>query len=180
MKRNAATFLLLLLVACFSATLIADGYNPQPRPIMGLLSGGAYWVPEEYCDGVNYEPAVGSPLTTVSTFFGEMSHLGSSELHTFHCSTNDGQYLLRGVGTLIAANGDELWLEYTAEAITPLPIVIPGTVVYEIVNVVVGGTGRFEGASGVIPGLVFVTLTIDNAGNPNAQADMELAGNFSF
>ena len=178
MKRNAATFLLLLLVACFSATVIADGYNPNPRPITGLLSGDAYWVPEEYCDGVNYEPSVGSPLTTVSTFFGEVSHLGSSEFHTIHCSTNTGQYLLRGVGTLIAANGDELWLEYSAEAISP--VVIPGTIVYEIVNVVVGGTGRFEDASGVIQGLVFVTLTIDDEGNPNAQADMELAGSFTF
>ena len=178
MKRNAALFLLVFLVASFSATVIANGYNPHPRPIDGFMNGGASWAMDGKCDAVNGDPVNGIPgVTTKSDMVGDVSHLGRTEYHSTHCATNDASQLLLGDATLIAANGDEIWLEYTANVIPP--VMIPGTVVYEVTNVVVGGTGRFENATGVIPALVFVTITFDG-GIPNAQLDMEFSGNLSY
>jgi hypothetical protein len=50
--------------------------------------------------------------------------------------------------------------------------------VYEVHNVVVGGTGRFEGASGEIMILVFVT--IEDLSVLSAPVDMEFAGNIIY
>jgi len=177
MKRKSIQILLIALLACFTAAVAAQGGDPHPRPIMGFMSGDAAWAPEEYCNGVNFDPLLESPITSYSSMFGDVSHLGSAEYHSMHCSTDDGLHLTRGKATLIAANGDEIWLEYTANAIPP--VMIPGIVVYEVMNEVVGGTGRFEDASGVIPALVFVTLTFDG-GIPNAELEMEFAGNLSY
>jgi len=48
---------------------------------------------------------------------------------------------------LVAANGDEVWIDYTGYA--PYPILgVPSTIVVDVAFTIVGGTGRFINASG--------------------------------
>lgn len=152
MKRNVISYLLILLVACFSVTAAGNGDNPQPRPFTGSMSGeGTFDFTSGACLGIT-----GAPWQSIGYMAGDLAHLGNSEWFVSHCSTLDGQQLVNGEGTLVAANGDELWMTYTADLISPF--IVPGILVYAQHNVVVGGTGRFEGASGEFQTLIAVTL----------------------
>jgi hypothetical protein len=58
-----------------------------------------------------------------------------------------------GVATFTAANGDEVWATYTATTVAPPPLIVQ-----EADFIIVGGTGRFEHASGHLWGMVYVTF----------------------
>jgi hypothetical protein len=172
MKRNVTSFLLVLLVACFSVTAVGNGDNPKPRPFKGSMSGEATF---DFVSGACSD-VTGAPWQTLSYLTGDLSHLGESEWFTSHCSTLDGQQLVNGEATLVAANGDEIWMTYTADLIPPL--IIPGTVMYIQDNVVVGGTGRFEGASGKF--LTLVAVTIDDPTALTTPVSGDFAGTISY
>jgi hypothetical protein len=177
MKRKSVRFLLILLLAGFSAVVIANGYNSHPRPLMGYASGEAHGVVDQKCDPINSDPANGIPgVATVSSMTGEVSHFGWAEYSSSHCTTPDAQHSLLGEASLVAANGDEISLLYTTDLISPF--MIPGTLVYRAEYVVVGGTGRFENASGEIVGLVFVT--IENPTDPWIPVDQEFTGQITY
>jgi len=153
MKRNIVGFLLALLLVGFTATAAGDGYNPHPRPFMGSMNGEAT---ADYVSGACLD-VTGAWWQTLTHVTGNMTHVGQSEFYMSHCSTVDGTQLVNGMGNLVAANGDEIWVTYTADLIspfTPPPVVL----IYEVHFVVVGGTGRFEGASGTFLGVVAVTI----------------------
>lgn len=170
MKCNAIRFLLTLLLVCFSAVVIGKDYNPHPRPFMGTMSGDALFDFEsDACLSVT-----GAPWQTISSMEGELTHMGRSQYHSMHCSTLDGASLVNGNATLVAANGDEIWLTYTASLISPFPAPV---LMYEVNNVVVGGTGRFENASGEILSVVFVTLDMTAL---SAPIDMDFAGSITY
>lgn len=172
MKRNITSFLLVLLVACFSVTAAGDGDNLQPRPFMGSMSGeGTFDFTTGACLGIT-----GAPWQSFGYMAGNLTHLGNSEWFVSHCSTLDGQQLVNGEGTLVAANGDELWMTYTAELISPF--IVPGVMLYAQDNVVTGGTGRFEGASGAFQTLIAVT--IEDLTVPTAPASGEFAGTITY
>lgn len=177
MKRSVISLLLVFLVACFSVTAAGEGGNPHSRLLMGSLSGDASWVMDGKCDAVNGDPQNGIPgLTSLGSMTGEVSHFGRTTYESSHCSTPDGQNLLLGEATLTAANGDEVWLSYTAELVSPFEI--PGTLVYLVENVVVGGTGRFEGASGEILFLTFVTF--EDLTAMSVPVDHEIFGSITY
>ena len=76
-------------------------------------------------------------------FWGQSSHLGRYTAEGAHVVAAPG--VLAGVATLVAANGDEVDVvyEFTFDPLVfVLPMPIGGTMT------VVGGTGRFAGASG--------------------------------
>jgi hypothetical protein len=135
---------------------------------MGSLSGEATWRPSEVCESVN-----SLSLQTMTTAIGPMTHLGLTEHHSTHCATEDGMALVNGEGKLIAANGDEVWLTYTGELIAPPPVIV-----MLADYVVVGGTGRFENASGNIMALVYITF--EGFDDPAWPLDMEFAGTINY
>jgi hypothetical protein len=173
MKRNVVGILLTLLLVSFTATAVGDGYNPNPRPFMGTMSGEATfdWVSGGCLD------VTGAPWVTSGYATGNMTHLGLTKFYVSHCSTFDGTQLVNGVGTLVAANGDEIWITYTAELISPF-LPPPVVVVYLQQNVVVGGTGRFEDASGVF--LTLLTVSLEDLTAPTALVDLEFAGSIAY
>jgi len=173
MRSKAVRFLLTLLLACFSATVVSAGDNPYPRPFFGSMTGEGTF---DFTSGACLD-VTGAPWQSISSLVGNLTHLGLSEYHSTHCSTLDGFHLVGGEATLVAANGDEIWLTYSGELISPF-LPPPVVLVYEVHNVVVGGTGRFEGASGEIMILVFVT--IEDLSVLSAPVDMEFAGNIIY
>lgn len=157
MKSISVRFLLALLLVVFSATVAGKDINPHPRPFKGNMGGEA-----TFDFDFTASPCLqvtGAPWQTFSTMSGNLTHLGLAEYYSVHCSTLDGLQLLNGEATLVAANGDEIWLNYTAELIshTELPPP-PVDLVYLARNVVVGGTGRFDGASGEIVSFMHVEI----------------------
>jgi hypothetical protein len=173
MKRNIVGFLVTLIFVGFTAAAIGDGYNPHPRPLMGNMSGEATF---DWISGACLD-VTGAPWQSFTDVSGNMSHFGRSEFHMSHCSTLDGTQLVNGAGTLVAANGDELWVTYTADLIspfTPPPVVL----LYQTDFVVVGGTGRFEGASGAFLGLTYVT--IESLTAEIVPTDFNFAGSITY
>lgn len=182
MKRKAASILLILLVACFSATAIAEGYNSHPRPFMGFMSGVA-----EFPFDPTESPCLnltGVPWQTESIMFGDVSHLGRTTYYSTHCANLETNGLDYGEARLVAANGDEVWLTYSADLVDAIPVsppdLMPVTLVYAVHNVVTGGTGRFEDATGEFLALIFVRIDEFVIPSPPAPIRMEFAGTILY
>ena len=167
MKRNVVLILLALLVVCFSATAVGKGGNPHPRPFKGQMSGEAGF---DFTSGACLD-VTGAPWQTVAHATGQLSHFGRSAWYGSHCTTPDGGYFVDGEATIVAANGDELWVTYTGDLIGDF-VLPPAVYVYVQENIVVGGTGRFEGASGEF--LMLVTVTVEDLTVPTTPVDIEV------
>ena len=139
----------IALALVLAATSVLAGENPNPRPFWGHFEGEVTFPASDACLGIT-----GAPYQTVSIVEGNMTHLGRTDLITIHCSTLDGSAAVDGHGILTSANGDEVWVIYTATTVIPPPPLI----VQEADIIIVGGTGRFEGASGRLDGMVYVTF----------------------
>ena len=174
MKRKTIQFLLSLAMVLSSVAVAGNGggpekaHNPHPRPIMGGLSGEATFPLSSECEAIT-----GAWWQTHTAATGEMDHLGLTEHYSTHCSTLDGLNLVDGEGTFVAANGDEVWTTYSAQLIAPPPVMV-----FLTEYTVVGGTGRFEGASGTIIGLVYVTFLGMEA--PAFPVEMTFAGTIAY
>ena len=117
------------------------------RPFKGDLVGQAGFVDDPTC-----------PLSfrTVSTASGTASHLGLVTMRSDHCFAPPN-LITQGRMTIVAANGDELRLTYTGTCTPGTPS--PGDVVTCTTrNVVVGGSGRFEDATGTANVTAHVTF----------------------
>jgi hypothetical protein len=99
---------------------------------------GDFFIDEE-CNG----PAI--PLT--GTSYGKVTHLGkfSESSNVTFCLATGRSY---GTSTWTAANGDEVFLRFTGQ--DRLRGEGEEFVISDYESVIEGGTGRFEGASGVI------------------------------
>ena len=132
----------MLLVLAFAVPANAD---PGSRPFRGSVSGEASFVPVS----LTMCPAGGvffGGLQTVSSASGMVSHLGRTAMASRHC-TPSGDAITGGSMTLTAANGDQVDITYTGVA----PFPIPGVTEVIIVHIdfqIVGGSGRFDGATG--------------------------------
>ena len=173
MKRKFVLLLTSILVTCLSVAVAVAGNNDKARPFKGSMSGEATfdWA-SGACLGVT-----GAPWQTFGHMVGDLSHLGESEWFVSHCSTLDGTQLVNGEGVLVSANGDEIWMTYTAELVspyTPPPVVL----LYAQRNVVVGGTGRFEGASGEF--MSMIAVTIESLTTELAPAEAQFAGTLTY
>jgi hypothetical protein len=83
-----------------------------------------------------------------ATEAGHATHLGRFEAGFSHCIDPITNAYAAGLRTLTAANGDELWLEYSGQAqyLAPPAATLPYSFTGPVT--VVGGTGRFAGATG--------------------------------
>ena len=110
-------------------------------------------------------PPTGGNLTASGT----ASHLGqwtaTGEL-TFSAGSEPNLILADGTETFIAANGDELYVEFTAAELDTNTGIATGVFMF------VGGTGRFEGASGSAP---FVALQ-----DPSGSFEVTAIGSIDY
>ena len=137
MRRLVAILGVVALIA-FAATPVMAG-GDEHRPFKGTTHGYGMVVPDASC------PAFGG-LRSVFTQTGHVTHLGKVVMDNDHC-TPAGPDVTGGRMTIVAANGDELSITYSGG---PAPAVGPDPAQFDvpIEFVIVGGTGRFEGATG--------------------------------
>lgn len=157
---------LALVLAVTPAVSTAD--NPKPRPIKMSTAGEATFPLSDVCLDVT-----GAFWQTLSSSEGQLTHLGRTQLSTAHCSTLEGSAAVNGQATFTAANGDELWATYTGTTVAwPEPPAM--LLVQETEFVVVGGTGRFEGASGRLFGMVYATF--EGYDDPSWPVEFDFVG----
>jgi hypothetical protein len=155
-----------LVFAVAPAVGMAD--NPNLRPFKGSSTGEVTFPESDVCLDVT-----GAPWQTLSSSEGQLTHLGRTQLSTAHCSTLDGSAAVNGEATFTAANGDVLWATYTAVTVAwPEPPAM--LIVQESDFVVVGGTGRFERASGRLFGMVYVIF--EGYDDPSWPLEFDLVG----
>ena len=134
-----------ILVILAVSGLVAGGLvtaanaHSDSRPFKGSLTGSVLFVPDENCTNNPWT------MRTDSVAKGNVSHLGRTDMTSHHC-TPAGTEVAGGEMTLVAANGDEVYIEYAGFAPGPDPDT--GIIYVELEYEIVGGDGRFEGAHG--------------------------------
>lgn len=126
----------LLAMLTLVAPVAADS---QARPIQGQVSGDlVFVVGGDYavCDA-GY-PGMGAEYVA----YGNAAHLGKTTMTGSHCASETAA----GSLTLVAANRDEIYVDYTAVEACDYPSATTGTC--DVDGTVTGGTGRFEDAAG--------------------------------
>lgn len=162
------TVLIILALVLVTTASVATAANPNYRPFKGGTAGEVTFPGSEACLGVT-----GASWQTLSVTEGRISHLGTMNLTTSHCSTLDGSAAVGGVATFTAANGDQLFATYTAVTVAPPPLIIQ-----EADFVIVGGTGRFESATGWLRGMVYVTF--EGLEDPSWPLEFAFAGAVAY
>ena len=151
--------LVAVVTALAFAAVALSAAGGTDRPFTGSATGLANFVPDPSCP-------VG--FRSVTETSGTASHLGLVSFSSNHCFALPN-LITQGQGTLVAANGDELYLTYSGTC-TP-----PDFATCNTDTVVVGGTGRFENATGEFQ----VTAVVTNTAPPRPIA-MTWEGTLSY
>jgi hypothetical protein len=110
----------------------------------------------------------GTPLHQIITGHGQATHIGKSMFVAEARLTPTGPpptpVPFTGTATFTAANGDQFFTQFTGLS-TPTG---PGTSRGDISHTIIGGTGRFENATGTLVGIALVTV-----GNPTNTVSYE-------
>lgn len=147
--RRPILFLTLLAVIAMGLAAPASA-RPDARPFKGSVTGEVTFpFVGGQCPADN--PLFFGGVLTVTNATGTASHLGRTIATGEHCSPAT-EVITGGQATFAAANGDEVYLEYAG---TVDPVVsfedqpeIDTPVVADVAYEIVGGTGRFERATG--------------------------------
>jgi hypothetical protein len=151
MRKSSYLLLCLVLVAL---TAIPASASPMGRPFKGSVAGEVAFleVSFELC------PSGGTfwgGLQTAGSAVGAGSHLGRTVMTSAHC-TPIGDDITGGSMVLRAANGDEVHIEYAGAA--PFPEEGTDVIVATTEGHIVGGTGRFEAATGEVEMIAHVVF----------------------
>jgi hypothetical protein len=125
----------------------------HPQPISGTTSGpDAYASPATCPEGATWR--------FIGTGTGRLTHLGKVTATNTHCTFLSDASFSGGEMTITAANGDELFMEYsgTFELMTD-EYGNPVRSDVELDWVIVGGSGRFAGATGSGEGIGFSLIS---------------------
>jgi hypothetical protein len=110
----------------------------------------------------------GTPLHQIITGRGQATHMGESlfvaEAWLTPNAPPPAPVPFTGLATFTAANGDQFLTQFTGVS-TPTG---PGTSRGDITHTIIGGTGRFEHATGSLTGVAHVTV-----GNPTNTVNYE-------
>ena len=130
-------------------TLVAPvAADSQARPIKGQVSGDVVFVEGgDYAECDAGYPGMGAEYVA----YGNMAHLGKTMMVGSHCASESAA----GSLTLVAANRDEIHVDYTAVA--PCDYLPDMTATCDYDATVTGGTGRFEDATGELELNVYFT-----------------------
>lgn len=140
MRRISVLMIVFVLFAV--GAIPAAGARPDSRPFKGSLVGSA-----DFIQGTGTSPFAchnykGGNLRTDSHATGTASHMGRTSMTSQHC-TPEGVDISGGEMTLVAANGDEVYVEYLGTAPPSTEVIV-----VDLDFTILGGTGRFEGAHG--------------------------------
>lgn len=120
----------LFLVAVTPMALAATGGTD--RPFKASFEGPVHWeFPGDF-------PSDCDEVTTVTESPGRATHMGKVTISSSHCP-DEPDYVDDGVATIVAANGDQLFMVYDYDPFdedNTIPVRFDG------------GTGRFDGATG--------------------------------
>lgn len=136
MKRVTILLVALMLVLATAAPVVAKG--DHERPFKGTAQGHGMVAPDATCS----DP----PLRSVFATTGHATHMGKLELDYYNC-TPSGSDIVGVEMTFVAANGDSVFATFGSDSVPPVgeePSLLEIT--YDFV--IIGGTGRFEGATG--------------------------------
>ena len=103
--------------------------------------------------------------------------MGAIEMTSLHC-TPAGDSITGGRMTLVAANGDELDLEYSGTGPFPSGLPIGAVIHVDGEFTIVGGTGRFESAMG--SGTFDAHVVFEGFGDPEWAASWRFAGTIGY
>lgn len=136
--------ILILLSTCLmllvGVAAPAGAQSDTPRPFAGATASG----PVEFLPTEAPRVCPNFPFltTTVTSLPGRARHLGRMSLSSQHCAGFG--YLTGGTMTMVAANGDKVFIEYSVDS----PMVPTAAFDVYTDGTIVGGTGRFDRASG--------------------------------
>jgi N-methylhydantoinase B/oxoprolinase/acetone carboxylase alpha subunit len=134
MKRHLAITVVLLLSSAMFFVVVCAGADPVAVPLKGTWKGGSNFI----FPAPSSCPA-DSVMQAIATAKGNMTHTGESEYLSPVCCNAVGQCV--GTAIITAANGDALYLSVTH-------FFNPVTGDWSQSDVIIGGTGRFEDATG--------------------------------
>jgi len=162
MCRRSFLHIITIAVALIGGEMVfrSEVAMAEQRPFMAMLAGNAHLTPTPY-------PAV---LLNHETGGGQATHLGQFEWEDDEVATfGAGGVSVVASFTITAANGDKVYGEFTSSGSFDQDgnLVIEGS--YEIV----GGTGRFDGASGsgIIDAVAFLSPGFPFIGQFNGTID---------
>ena len=137
-NRGTAGILAILLIGALAAPVAAA----QQRPMEGTYSAvPAAELPEQRCPGAL---TIGFQISGTATHLGQFDGVGTN--CTEFTFTTEAVAIWDGITVIEAADGSTLTLH--AEGGQDAPV--NGVATYSHVNTVVGGTGRFADAEGVM------------------------------
>jgi hypothetical protein len=151
MKKLLGALALLAALMALGVAAATAGTGGADRPFQGTLAGSAAFLPDSTCPPTDRR--------TWSEASGTASHLGRVTMVSNHC-TPPANALTGGRMTFVAANGDELYMTYSGTCSAPPFPPVGEVFTCTTDNVIVGGTGRFADATG----LVHITAHVTNAG----------------
>ncbi len=167
--RKLGTFAIVLTLAVMSMpSAMADAGS---RPFAGSASGTVTFPLGTECE--NYG---GLNVRTDSDATGRALHLGRTVLDGQHCTPEMGVNTIAGELTLIAANGDKVYLDYAGVNGPPDPVTL--ILVSEVDYVITGGTGRFADASG--SGTMTAFVRFDGIDDPEWPVTWVWEGTISY
>ena len=148
-------------------------------PVGALAKAGGTDRPiKDNSSGTSVVDLATAPFGFVSDVTGVGSHLGRTATHfdgaiTF---TSSDTITIAGSFVIIAANGDQLSGTFRGSGVDDHSGLVEGTSVYTFT----GGTGRFENASGSVPGTFRQELTSTGGGAATFAAHYTLKGAISY
>ncbi len=153
---------LVLAVAAISPAAALGAANGTDRPLKGTFTN------------TTTVSLVTGAATSVNS--GELSHLGAFTGRnnlTFSLTGPNG-FSFTGPGTLVAANGDELFTTTEGSGTFGPPIETAE------VNTIIGGTGRFAGASGTFTSTSSPEVVSISATSETTHATTTWTGQISY
>ena len=155
MRRKMMLLMALVLLLTVAPAAVAE---PGSRPFKGSMSGSVTFEPDPGCDNNPWLMRTDSQAT------GTVSHLGRTTMTSAHC-TPAGASIDGGEMALVAANGDRVFITYEGTASPPNA---DGIIVADVDFVIIGGDGRFEGATG--GGDMTALIVFEGFGDPEWAA----------
>jgi hypothetical protein len=161
-----------------------DG-TAQDLPLKGSLDGAANFNFDE-TERANRCRTTDLPFITESAGSGNATHMGPLTWSSSHCTEHPAgdapPYFVfeRGMQILVAANGDEIYIRYTAEQVDPIDEHDPQPMTLVGRGTVTGGTGRFANATGWIDMRGDVRLPAGGMQAPDWPLHFDFEGRISF
>ena len=159
--------MLLVALALLMVVVPAAGADSGTRPFKGSMSGSITFALDPSCEN----PWL---MRTDSQATGNVSHPGLTTMTSAHCTPAAG-WIEGGEMTLVAANGDRVFVDYEGTAPPPNA---DGIIVADIDFVITGGDGRFAGATG--GGDMTGLIVFEGIGDPEWAASWVWSGAIGY